>query len=147
MGASRYLFRVGVLGALMTAMVALNTGVATAEEVPDASCQVESNTTEAFGWNPMTNQRRSLAQTFTALNSGRLTTAEVPLLNYMGTGTLVMEIHSVDDTWGTPSTTMLASTSIPASQIPDGFTPVRGVFSPGAEVVAGQQYALFLRSS
>ena len=40
----------------MTAMVALSAAVATAEEVPDASCQVESNTTEVFGFgfNPMT---------------------------------------------------------------------------------------------
>ena len=92
---------------------------------------------------------RALAQTFTAVHSGRLTSVEAQIQDQGNTGSLVMEVRPVDasETNGFPDE-ILASASVPASDMPgDGITTVRGRFGPGAEVVAGQKYALILRSS
>ena len=58
-------------------------------------------------------------------------------------GNLVVEIRTLDAS-GAPTDTVLTSTSIPASQIPAETTTIAVSFDPGAEVVAGQQYALVL---
>ncbi len=149
MGVSRHLFRGSVLGVLMMAMVAFSAAVATAAEVPDASCQVEStwSTGVLNALTPLGYMNWSSAQTFTAANSGSLTTVNLQLSDFNNTGSLVVQIRPVG-TSGAPSTTALASTSISASQIPDRtYTNVSAHFGPGAEVVAGQQYAIFLYTS
>jgi len=58
-----------------------------------------------------------------------------------------MEIRAVDSS-GTPTGVVLASTTIPASDVPSGqYGVVTGHFSPGAPVEAGQQYAIALHTS
>lgn len=150
MGASRYLFRAGVLGTLVVAMGVLRAVGAHAqstEEVPDASCQAQTSAFVGITDEQAPPNDVARAQTFTAQNSGQLTTVQVKLGDQYDTGTPVMELRTVD-TSDTPTVTVLASTAISASEIPGPeITTVTGSFSPGAEVVAGQQYALVLNAS
>ena len=90
-------------------------------------------------------------QQFYAASTGTLTSAQVRLgpdtdlasLN----GNLRMEITEVEPS-GTPAgnipASVLASTTIPASEITDHL--VTGIFSNPAQVVDGQQYALVLKA-
>ncbi len=91
------------------------------------------------------------AQTFTALNSGKLTSAQVQLFqSFTNSGDLTMEIRTVDGS-GAPTDTVLASATIPSAQIPDAppTATLTFTFDPAnaATVVAGQQYALVLRTT
>jgi hypothetical protein len=64
----------------------------------------------------------------------------------MSTGDYLMQIVTTDVS-GTPTNTVLASTTIPNSSVPDGPSRVAASFDPPASVVAGQQYAfVFSRS-
>jgi hypothetical protein len=87
------------------------------------------------------------AQTFTALTTGSLVRGEVETTKpAMSTGDYLMQIVTTDDS-GTPTNTVLASTTIPNSSVPDGPSRVAATFDPPASVVAGQQYAfVFSRS-
>ena len=150
MGASGYLIRVGVLGVLMLAMVALDAAVAPAKEVPDASCQDTNTDKPAFVGleSSLSGANWTLAQTFTAQNSGLLTTARVSLVDNKAdaTGTVVMEIRTVDAS-GYPSANVLASTSKSASEGSGYMLDPFFQFSRAYGVAAGRQYALVLRSS
>jgi hypothetical protein len=146
MGARGSFFRAGVLGALLaTMMLGLSqfpaSGV-TQEERPDATCFELFDTTFTVG----TENARTPAQTFTAANTGRLTTSKMYVGDISDVGNLVVEIRAVDDASGAPTDVVLASASIPASEIVNGTTH-EVTFDPGAEVVSGQQYALVLSTS
>jgi hypothetical protein len=145
--------RVVLLLATISLAVLLFSGLALAQtapdEVPDASCPPNSNISDLSA-----HFRTSAieAQTFTAEHSGLLTSAQVQVAR--GTNEpagIVMEIRTLDSS-GTPTNVVLASTTIPASDVPP-MPPsgqaelVTGHFSPGAPVKAGQQYAIALYTS
>jgi hypothetical protein len=86
------------------------------------------------------------AQTFTALNSGKVTSAQVYLYRETPfTTDVTVQIASVD-ALGVPTENVLATTTIPFCAIPVGQPgePVIASFDSPAAVVAGQQYALVL---
>src|SRR5262249_60661650 len=84
------------------------------------------------------------AQPFTALNTGELTRAQVLTNKASGsTGDYVFSINTVDGS-DVPTTTVLASTTIPNTTVPEGETPLVGSFAAPADVVSGQRYALVI---
>jgi hypothetical protein len=149
MPASGTFFRAGLLGTLtavllLVVMLGLSRSQAnglTQEERRDVICLGPSSTTFTVG----DQSAVTLAQTFTAGNTGRLTTAEMQIVDGVGVGDLVVEIRAVDAS-GVPTDVVLASASIAASEIANGKGD-EASFDPGAEVVAGQQYALVLSTS
>ena len=156
MGARGSFFRAGVLGALLaTMMLGLSqfpaSGV-TQEERPDATCFELFDTTFTVG----TENARTPAQTFTAENTGRLTTSKMYVGDISDVGNLVVEIRAVEDASGAPTDVVLASASVPASVIQNSpgaggentiVAETAASFGPGAEVVAGRQYAIVLSAS
>jgi Ca2+-binding RTX toxin-like protein len=133
---------VGVAMAAMLALLQSPASSATQQERPDASCQGETRPNAAA----IVSGSVVFAQTFTAQNTGRLTSVEVLVEDFLDIGNLVVEIRTVDAS-GAPTQSVLASTSIPASQIGPDPETVRVSFDPGAEVVDGEQYALVLRAT
>ena len=135
------------LGALtaMTASVALfGAGSASAADVLDAHCGDPTNPVgSSFNSIPR------VGQTFTALNTGQLTSATVNV-NKVGQPTpsqpdavFSMQIRPVDRS-GVPeesAASAIATESVPAPAL-TGFRPLTANFSSPASVVAGQQYAL-----
>jgi hypothetical protein len=96
--------------------------------------------------------QRQLAQTFTAGLSGNLDQVDVhvrrttipPLEGTCGDPTgLSAQIRTVTAT-GTPSDTILATATVPASSVPTAFAWVSITFATPAAVSAGTQYALVL---
>jgi hypothetical protein len=149
----RIMRRTILLFTLMAAALLVGSGVALAQpapgEVPDASCQPTSGeivTGKAFLRNSWV-----MAYTFTAEQTGLLTSAQVQIENAANEPTstsLVMEIRAVDSL-GIPTGEVLATTTIPESGIPPHGQSgvVTGHFSPGAPVEAGQQYAIALHTT
>ena len=142
--------RVVLLLVTMSLPLLLVSGLALAQlvpdEVPDASCPTNNGPAELAA---TFRSSAIAAQTFTAEHTGLLTSAEVQVGNFSNflTGGIVMEIRAVDSS-GTPTGVVLASTTIPASDVPNGqFGLGTGRFSPGAAVEAGQQYAIALHTS
>jgi hypothetical protein len=116
-------------------------------EVPDASCPTNNETGNNFR---VLRNDLIVAQTFTAQHTGPLTSAQVSIYNAgsatTSTNSIVMEIRTVDSS-GTPTGVVLASTTIPAPDIPPVQSRVvTGHFSPGAPVEAGKQYAIALHT-
>jgi hypothetical protein len=134
------------LGALtaMTASVALfGAGSASAADVLDAHCGDPTNPVgSSFNSFPR------VGQTFTALNTGQLTSATVNV-NKVGQpppsqpdAAFSMQIRSLVS--GVPeesAASAIATESVPAPAL-TGFQPLTANFSSPASVVAGQQYAL-----
>src|SRR5215217_5532032 len=142
--------RVVLLLVTMSLPLLLVSGLALAQlvpdEVPDASCPTNNGPAELAA---TFRSSAIAAQTFTAEHTGLLTSAEVQVGNFSNflTGGIVMEIRAVDAS-GTPTGVVLASTTIPASDVPTGqYGLATGHFSPGAPVETGQQYALALHTS
>jgi Bacterial Ig-like domain len=145
-----------VLGvaALMAATVVLAAGTALAQGGPQEALDANNPSTERLGefaTGTIGDQEYVVAQQFTAESTGTLTSARVRLSTNRDlgslTGSFTMEITEVEPS-GTPAgdtpTRVLASTTIPASEITDHL--VTGHFTDPAQVVAGQKYALLLRS-
>jgi hypothetical protein len=89
------------------------------------------------------NSNQSLAQTFTAGITGRLDQADLVLSKFFSpTDPVTLEIRNVAG--GVPGTTVLASSSIPISAIPNDPNAafVSATFGTPASVTAGTQYAL-----
>ena len=110
--------------------------------MPDASCGPGT-----FKNNLLANWKG--AQTFTALNSGQLTSARLELGKASSTtGDFVFQIATVNDS-GVPTQTVLASTTASDASVPIGLdtTPVTASFASPASIVAGQQYALVVTRS
>jgi len=138
-----------LLLASMALAVLLVSGVALAQpspgEVSDATCPTNSglpNLTAFFRSSAIE------AQTFTAEHTGLLTSAQAQVRGDVNQPTdIVMEIRTVDAS-GTPTGVVLASTTIPAFDVPyEQYGVVTGHFNPGAQVEAGQQYAIALHTS
>jgi hypothetical protein len=108
-----------------------------AAAVQDASCSGPSFSGIAASGN------NRLAQTFTAQNSGVLTTAQLVIEEtpFDSPGDYLVHINEVDAS-GTPTNTTLASTAIPDAAVPEGESTVTVPFASPATVVASQQYAL-----
>lgn len=88
-----------------------------------------------------------LGQTFTALNSGEVTSVQMHLQRYgEGPGELIVDLTTVDSS-GKPATT-LASTTVPASEVSEnGYSLVTANFADPASIEAGQQYGLVISSA
>ncbi len=149
--------------ALMAAVAALVAGTALAQTAPQGTLDANNLGAEPIGEFATcgfgSGSGIATAQQFTAESTGTLTSAQVRLSGRnrdLGslTGSFTMQITEVAPS-GTPAgdtpTRVLASTTIPASEIADQleagvFPLVTGVFSSPAQVVAGQRYALVLTS-
>ena len=116
--------------------------MASAEEVPDASCGPGTFENNLFGgW--------KAAQTFTALNSGQLTSARLELGKASSTmGDFAFQVVTVNG-FGAPTETVLASTTASDASVPTGLntTPVTATFASPVSIVAGQRYALVVTRS
>jgi hypothetical protein len=108
---------------------------ASAQAVPDASCTSPS---AAVIGQPGNNRG---AQTFTAQNSGALTKAQVEIDKIGSPGDWILSINAVDGL-GTPTNTVLGTTTIPDVSVPSGVGTLTGDFASPATVTAGQKYAL-----
>jgi hypothetical protein len=122
---------------LTIGLAALLSIPASAQAAPDASCPGPANNSVAF------DGEDRLAQTFTALNSGVLSRAQMETVKIGSPGNWVMSINAVDGS-GRPTNTVLASTTILDATVPSGDTTLAAEFVPPAIVAAGQQYALVI---
>lgn len=85
-----------------------------------------------------------LAQTFTALRTGRLVRAEIPIVKFAGSlADYILQLANVD-AFGVPSNEVLAVTSIANVDVPDGESTIALTFANAAVVEEGTQYALVL---
>jgi hypothetical protein len=121
--------------AVIIGLVALAVpSTASAEAVPDATCPGPHTAVT-----PGTDKR--LAQTFTVLNTGTLTSASVVVDKFAGGNGWTFSINAVAG--GVPTDVALASTAVPESSIPpNDVSTVSVSFAPPLPVEAGQQYAL-----
>ncbi len=139
--------RVILLLSAMALALPLVSGVALAQpqgaprQVLDVYCDVNETT---LGSETFSRSTAVSAQSFKAKHTGRLTSAKVRVANVGDEPTaIVMEIRTVDSP-GTPTATVEARTTIPASDVPDSMGVATGNFRPGAPVEAGKQYAIVL---
>ncbi len=108
----------------------------------DANCLVSSDR------HLLVETDEQAAQTFTAVNSGKLTSAQVEITHYpvlQGYGDYILKIATVDSS-GAPTTNVLASAEIDDSSLPSEEQMITANFAPesAAQVVAGQKYALIV---
>ncbi len=119
----------------------------TPRDVADERCAGDGDDRTNFVDNSGSTFR--IAQTFTARNTGKLTKAQFLIIrSELAEGDYVLEIRPVSA--GLPTDEVLASTTIPGSNVPeDNFTPVTitGNFANPANVTAGTEYALVLRET
>ena len=128
----------GELLALLVAMAfaafALGTAPsALAQELADANCPGPQT------GGPSGDGDDRFAQTFTAINTGKLTRAQAPLVKVTGTEDFVFAIHTVAS--GVPTDTRLAATLVLGDTVSGTYSLQEGAFAAPANVVAGQQYA------
>jgi hypothetical protein len=142
-----------LLAAAVAALFVLAGGTTLAQTTPkkvlDANCADGPGTN---GFVPF-NNNVTFAQTFTAVMSGKLISAEALIHRHSSsTGAdITMEILAVNNASGAPTSTVLASTTVPGATVPATAqeTTITGNFDPAsaASVVAGQKYALALRTA
>jgi hypothetical protein len=147
------LFATMALAALMACAVALAqapSGTLDANNLPG------STDLASFGtW--ILDDRTEFAQTFTAVESGKVTAAQARVVRHAEPPSdIVMKIASVtqNEFFEYVPDTVLATTRIPADQVPqaadvDGQEPttaplLTGTFGDPAQVVAGERYALII---
>ena len=111
---------------------------ASAAELPDASCPGDPAT------NGSSNGPDRLGQTFTALNTGQLTSATMTVSSLSNPDPFSMQIRPLDGTEPGDDASAIATESVPAPA-GNAFTPISANFATPASVVAGQQYALVLQ--
>lgn len=131
-----------------TAILLMVSGVALAQTTPQGTPDAACPSASGMGFFPFWGGTKA-AQTFTAQNNGKLTSAQALIAKNGGSQDVIMEIASVDAS-GTPSS-VLASTTIPNSVIDttNHLTTITGNFDPSsaAFMVAGRKYALILRTA
>jgi hypothetical protein len=117
-------------------------GAASGAEMPDASCPGPQN--NSIGGPGGTTR---FAETFTALNSGTLTSAEISVKKQGSAGDWTLEIADLDST-GKPGA-VIAATTVPDASVTNttSYGLIRGEFGSPATVNAGQQYALIVGRS
>jgi hypothetical protein len=85
-----------------------------------------------------------LAQAFTARTSGPLVRADLAIAqSVQSTGDYILHLGAVD-AFGVPTNEILAATSVPSLDVPDGLSTLSFSFARPFSVVAGTQYALVL---
>lgn len=89
------------------------------------------------------NSVQPVAQSFTAGLSGQLDRVTLSLMRNNTPNGSIVEIRTMSGS--TPSTTVLASQSLPDASVPTTMSQVSIDFSAPATVVAGTQYAIVLR--
>ena len=115
------------------------TSVAAADEMQDAACVVPTTGGTSSG-TPATGR---MGETFTALNTGGLTRAQILIdKGPASTGDYVLDVRTADPFTDAPTENVLASTTILNSSVSAGTSTLIGTFSSPAPVVAGQRYAL-----
>jgi hypothetical protein len=126
-----------LLTAIAAAIVSLASAVpAFAQGTPDASCGPAEGSTS--------NPNGRLAQTFTPLSNGLLTSAEIDIDPFAEGESFVVEILEVGSD-GAPTNTVLTATSVTPAFPGMSFQTTTVVFASPATVNAGQQYALSVR--
>jgi hypothetical protein len=131
--------RLGLIGTLLVAVLGLGPGAAQAE-ILDASCPLPTN-----GGSTSTQ-----AQTFTAVHTGTLVRGEMFVAKSPGSD-FQMQILNAGPSG--PTGTAIGTTTIPDSSIenvpsPSPVSPSKpadGTFNPGVPVIAGQEYAIYLK--
>jgi hypothetical protein len=89
-------------------------------------------------------QDEKLAQTFTALNSGRLVRAELLVfVSAIGSTDLTLQLRDIDAS-GVPTDEVLAETTVASSDLPTGESVVNFSFADSPAVAANREYALVL---
>jgi hypothetical protein len=102
----------------------------------DVTCAGPMNTVAGVDGNSR------LAQTFTALTSGSLVSAQLQIEKDTGAaGDYILQLGSVDD-FGVPTNAVLAKTTVANQTVPDGTSTVVFAFVSPFSVVTGTQYAL-----
>jgi hypothetical protein len=105
----------------------------------DAICSESIN--DAFG---IVDVNSRLAQTFTAIASGKLVRAELRLTEPAGSlGDYVLRLSTVNGA-GFPTNSVLAAAEVLDLDVPSGQSTVTFTFDSPASVVAGTDYALVL---
>ena len=134
-------FRFGPAAVAALACLAIPVTPAAAQETSAASCWPAP----AAGGvdNPAGGGTVRRAQAFTPSISGTLTRAKIAVLKDGTAGSYVVSLNAVDG-GGTPTNTVLATTTVDDSLIPAGFATVDAAFGAPAAVVAGQVYALVI---
>jgi hypothetical protein len=107
---------------------------AAASEVPDASC---AGPPESFQTNTGVTRH---AQTFTAQNTGTLTSAQLEVLKGGTAGDWIVDI--LDTSAGIPVNGVLATATVLDTTVPDGGSLITANFASPASVTAGHLYAL-----
>jgi hypothetical protein len=125
--------------ALLTGCLALllGAGPAPAQGLLDANCPGPTVTEVGIG----PDERD--AQTFTAQRTGSLVRGETEITNPGGVADWVMQVVATDGS-GTPTNTVLASTTIASASVPGGDSRIVGLFASPASIAAGQQYGLLI---
>jgi hypothetical protein len=141
-----------LLTAMVATMIVLASGVALSQTTPGGTIDANTllpndyNAWGIVGGTSYGGTGARSAQTFTALKSGKVTSAQVYLYRETPfTTDVTVQIASVD-ALGVPTENVLATTTIPFCAIPVGQPgePVIASFDSPAAVEAGQQYALVL---
>jgi hypothetical protein len=145
--------RATLLLAAMVSAILVAGGVALSQTTPNGTIDANTlppndyNVSAPVGGTSYGGTGARMAQTFTALNSGKVTSAQVHLHQEETpfTTDVTVQIASVD-ALGVPIENVLATTTIPFCAIPVGQPGelVTASFDSPAAVVAGQQYALVL---
>jgi hypothetical protein len=107
---------------------------AAAAEVADASC---AGPPESFQTNTGTSRT---AQTFTAQNTGTLTSAQLEVFKGGTAGDWIVDI--LDTSAGIPVDGVLATVTVPDTTVPAGGSLITANFAAPASVTAGHLYAL-----
>jgi hypothetical protein len=139
----RYGKRSGGLAAVaVLSLLVFASSPAAADPVLDANCPDPDDGSVSFINPPGGNGRT--AQTFTVINTGSLTSAQMEVIKAMGsTGDYILQIVAVDGS-GVPTNTVLASATIPNDTVPTGESTITGNFATPVAVTAGQQYAVLV---
>lgn len=109
------------------------------QDSPDANCPGPRE----FSFASMQGGNARFAQTFTSGFTGAITTAQVEITKQGTPGDYQLHINEADGA-GTPTNTVLASTTIPDSSVAAGDGLITGTFADPAHVVAGAQYAIIV---
>jgi hypothetical protein len=141
--------RAVLLLASMVLAVLLACGLALAQTSPINTLDANHEPSVRYGWAPISSAYER-AQTFTAINSGQITSAQArgsiesgEWYGFNQSANITIEITGVNST-GVPSNVLATTT---ASISDDGLTATGDFTGDSVAVEAGQQYALNLTSS
>ncbi len=155
MSPTRLVRRAILLLMVVTAAVLGYAGAALAD-TPSGTLDAHSLPASAqLGWDPGIQNWVSHGQQFQAINSGKVTSVQVGLSRYTGDGgtgdgDLKVQITTTDES-GLPTNNVLAEATLPPGTVTPEYPDKAGElitanFCSPPEVVAGQKYAIVLRT-